>query len=71
MNTDLELRHLWSLNSAGFGVCAGYLNCIFKQRQLGRPLTEEEIRAAHLEAEHLVNDEGEELYRSIFEEKLL
>ena len=35
------------------------------------PLTEEEIRAAHLEAEHLVNDEGEELYRSIFEEKLL
>lgn len=35
---------------SALSVCAGYLNCIFMQGQLQRPLTHEEHEAAQLEA---------------------
>ena len=37
-------------NMIALSVCAGYLNCIFKQGQLGRPLDAHEIAIAEEEA---------------------
>lgn len=66
MSADTELQHNWSLNAAGLSVCAGYLNCIFTMLQMGRPLTEDEIRHAHEEAEDLVIDEYNSLHKHVF-----
>ena len=69
MSADNELQHIWSLNAAGLSVCAGYLNCIFKRLQMERPLTEDEIRHAHEEAEALVMDEYDSLHKHVFEKE--
>lgn len=69
MSADNELQHNWSLNAAGLSVCAGYLNYIFKRLQMERPLTEDEIRHAHEEAEALVMDEYDSLHKHVFEKE--
>lgn len=69
MSADTELQHNWSLNAAGLSVCAGYLNCIFKMLQKGCPLTENEIRHAHEEAEDLVIDEYNSLHKHVFDKE--
>lgn len=40
----------FTANMVAISICAGYLNCIFKQGQLGRALTQDEMSAAEIEA---------------------
>lgn len=45
------------------------MNCIFKRLQMERPLTEDEIRHAHEEAEALVMNEYDSLHKHVFEKE--
>ncbi|MFG6376120.1 MAG: hypothetical protein K1W05_09415 [Desulfovibrio sp.] len=48
-------------NMIALSVCAGYLNCIFKQGQLGRPLDAHEIAIAEEEAIKKIKNVAESL----------
>lgn len=48
-------------NMIALSVCAGYLNCIFKQGQLGRPLDSHEIAIAEAEAVEKIKNVAETL----------
>lgn len=45
------------------------MTCTFKRLQMERPLTEDEIRHAHEEAEALVMDEYDSLHKHVFEKE--
>lgn len=48
-----EREKVMGLFSA-FAVCAGYLNCIFQQGQLGRPLAPQEVATFSEDAQRKV-----------------
>lgn len=80
-NSLVQHRHVAAPVPAttGYGNCRcrsgerkekpGLINCIFKRLQMERPLTEDEIRHAHEEAETLVMDEYDSLHKHVFEKE--